>query len=153
MLYRPYTPEDFDPLYAIEELCFEPPSRFSRRYMRQLVSSPNAATWVAEENGRLQGFAIVECNEDEGELAAYIQTIEVLPEARGQGAGRELLNHIEGSARLAGAAVVWLHVESENTAAIRLYEAHGYCCEGRQENYYPSGHAALIYIKRFNCLI
>ena len=148
MLYRPYKPEDFDQLYALEKLCFEPPTRFSRRYMRQLVCRANAATWIAEEDGRLTGFAIVEWAERKNGITAYIQTIEVAPEARGRGVGRELLGRIEDSARLAGAGLIWLHVEETNAAAIRLYEAQGYHCESRQENYYPLGRAALIYGKR-----
>jgi ribosomal protein S18 acetylase RimI-like enzyme len=146
--YRPYTPQDFDVLYALEERCFEPPHRFSRRYMRLLVSRANAATWVAEEDGLLIGFAIVEWREGKLGVTAYIQTIEVALEARNQGVARELLNRTEDSARLAGAALIWLHVEATNAAAIRLYESQGYRCEGREENYYPLGRAALIYVKR-----
>ena len=40
MLYRLYQPGDFAALYAVEELCFEPPFRFSRAYMRQLIAKP-----------------------------------------------------------------------------------------------------------------
>jgi ribosomal protein S18 acetylase RimI-like enzyme len=148
--YRLYTPQDFDPLYSLEELCFEPPSRFSRRYMRQLVSRANGATWIAEEDGRLIGFAIVEWANQSSGINAYIQTIEVAPEARGQGIGSELLSRIEGSARLAGAGLIWLHVEAANAGAIRLYESQGYRCESREENYYPLGQAALIYGKRLD---
>ena len=148
MIYRPYTPKDFVALYALEERCFEPPSRFGRRYMRLLVSHSNAATWIAEENGQMAGFAIVEWSSSE--VTAYIQTIEVAPEMRGRGVGRELLGRIEGSARLAGAGLIWLHVEEANAAAVRLYEALGYRCEGRQEDYYPLGRAALIYLKRLD---
>jgi ribosomal-protein-alanine N-acetyltransferase len=164
VIYRLYTPADFDQLYALEEACFAPPSRFSRRYMRLLVQRSHAATWIAEEAGQMAGFAIVDwtvessgvpcdgslslgCN---SETTAYIQTIEVSPEARGRGVGRELLNRIEDSARLAGTRLIWLHVEEGNTAAIRLYEAQGYRCEGREEDYYPGGRAALIYVKRLN---
>jgi ribosomal-protein-alanine N-acetyltransferase len=150
VIYRSYTPQDFDPLYAIEELCFEPHSRFGRSYMRQLVSRSNAATWIAEEDGRLTGFAILEWAEGKSGIKAYIQTIEVAPEARGRGVGRKLLGCIESSAYNAGAALIWLHVEAANAAAIRLYETHGYRCEGRKENYYPLGRAALIYMKRLN---
>jgi ribosomal-protein-alanine N-acetyltransferase len=106
------------------------------------------ATWIAEEDGQMAGFAIVEWNQEPGEMTAYIQTIEVAPEKRGCGVGRELLNRIEGSARDAGAGMIWLHVEVANAGAIRLYEAHGYRCEGRRENYYPRGRSALIYMKR-----
>jgi ribosomal-protein-alanine N-acetyltransferase len=148
VLNRPYIPQDFERLYALEELCFEPPFRFSRRMMRRLVSRANAATWMAEEDGQMAGFAIVEWNREPDEMTAYIQTIEVAPERRGFGVGHELLGRIESSARLAGARRIWLHVEVSNAGAIRLYEAHGYRCEGREENYYPRGRSALIYGKR-----
>jgi ribosomal protein S18 acetylase RimI-like enzyme len=150
VLYRLYKPEDFTALYALEERCFEPPARFERRYMRLLVSRANVAAWIAEEDGRLWGFAIVEWAEERRGVTAYLQTIEVAPEMRGRGVGGALLGRIEGSARAAGAHLIWLHVEAANSAAIRLYEAQGYACDGRQENYYPHGRAALIYVKRLS---
>jgi len=145
--YRLYTPEDFDALYMIEEACFQPPFRFGRRYMRQLVSRSDAATWIAEEDGRMAGFAIVDWAEGPGRVIAYIQTLEVAPTWRGQGIGGELLRRIEGSACSVRAKAIWLHVDAENAAAIRLYEASGYSKEGREEDYYPMGHAALLYAK------
>jgi ribosomal protein S18 acetylase RimI-like enzyme len=69
------------------------------------------------------------------------------PERRGQGVGGELLRRVEGSAIAAGAQLIWLHVDAENAAAIRLYEANGYRIEGRKEKYYPHGRAALICLK------
>lgn len=144
MMDRPYIAADFEALYALEEACFPPPFRFDRRYMRKQVSSSEGATWVTEENGRLRGFAIVEWVEG----VAYIQTIEVDPALRGQGIGARLLDRMEDSARAAGAVVIWLHVDAENAAAIRLYEASGYRRQGKEEKYYPQGRAALIYAKR-----
>lgn len=148
MQYRLYTPEDFDALYALEEACFAPPFRFGRRYMRLQVQRADAATWIAEENRRMAGFAIVEWTKRRSRVAAYIQTIEVAPEARSRGVGGELLSRIEASAQTAGAQLIWLHVEAANAAAIRLYEEQGYLCEGRRENFYPEGRAALIYRKQ-----
>ncbi|MGA3008925.1 MAG: GNAT family N-acetyltransferase [Terracidiphilus sp.] len=149
-MYRLYTPADFEQLYTLEEVCFEPPSRFSRRFMRLLVQYSCAATWIAEEAGQIMGFAIIDWTEEADEATSYIQTVEVSPEARGRGVGRELLNRIEGSARLADARSICLHVEEGNAAAVRLYEAQGFRCEGREEDYYPSGRAGLIYIKRLD---
>lgn len=150
MIYRPYTPEDFDQLYALEERCFEQPFRFTRRAMQAFVQHPHSATWIAEEDGQMAGFAIVEWRARKGESRAYIQTIEVAPEARRRGIGLELLGRIERSARDAGAALIWLHVDAENVGAVRLYEAQGYRCEGRKEDFYPMGQAALIYMKRLD---
>jgi ribosomal-protein-alanine N-acetyltransferase len=146
MLYRPYRPADFDALYAIEEVCFQPPLRFGRGYMRQLVKAADSATWIAEEHGRMVGFAIVEWAEG----IAYIQTLEVLPEQRGAGIGGELLRLVEGSAQAASAELIWLHVDAENGGAIRLYERCGYHYENRRENYYAGRRAALIYAKRLD---
>ena len=146
MLYRRYKPEDFAALYAIEEACFEPPVRFGRVYMRQLVASSRGATWIAEEDGRTAGFAVVEWMRGAG-AAAYIQTIEVVAEARGCGVGGELLRRAEDSAGAAGAEAIWLHVDQENSAAIRLYESRGYARQGREEHYYARHRAALVYVK------
>ncbi|MGA9667908.1 MAG: N-acetyltransferase [Terracidiphilus sp.] len=145
--YRLYKPEDFAALYAIEQVCFQPPFRFSRAYIRQLVSSADAATWIAEEEGRMAGFAIVEWEPDVDGTIAYIQTLEVAPEQRGGGVGAKLLGRIEGSAREAGADRIWLHADAENFGAIRLYERHGYRLNGREEDYYARGRAALVYLK------
>lgn len=147
MLYRLYQPGDFPSLYAVEELCFAPAFRFSRTYMRQLIESPNAATWIAEDNAELIGFSIVEWPVDVSESAAYIQTLEVHPAFRGRGIGAELLCRAESSARAAGALSIELHVDVENAAAIRLYESHGYTRRGREEHYYARHRAAFIYAK------
>jgi ribosomal-protein-alanine N-acetyltransferase len=148
MLYRLYQPDDFAQLYAVEEICFQPPFRFSRAYMRQVVTSQNAATWMAEENGAIAGFSVVEWSIESNETIAYIQTIEVLPEFRRMGVAGELMRRLEESAIKSGAQLIWLHVDAENTAAQCLYETHGYTRQGREENYYPRGRAALVYAKQ-----
>lgn len=147
MLYRLYKPEDFAALYAIEEICFQPPHRFGRGYMRQLVNHSDAATWIAEEDGRMAGFAIADWAEETDGVIAYIQTLEVVPELRWKKIGANLLRRIEESARAAGARLMWLHVDAGNAPAIRLYVASGYHFEKRQEGYYPHGRAALVYSK------
>jgi ribosomal protein S18 acetylase RimI-like enzyme len=147
VLYRLYSAQDFTSLYAIEELCFQPPFRFSRQYMRQLVSRSNATTWIAEQQGQMCGFAIVERLHEPVQVIGYIQTIEVVPAWRGHGVGGELLRRAEDSARAFSAQSLWLHVDEKNSSAIKLYEAHGYVREGREEDYYAPDHAALIYQK------
>lgn len=111
--------------------------------MRQLVSAADAATWIAEQDGEMAGFAIV----DWAEGTAYLQTLEVLPERRVGGVGGELLRLAEESARHAGCELIWLHVDAENDGAIRLYERNGYTYKGREEDYYARSRAALVYAK------
>jgi len=147
MHYRLFEPDDFDDLYAIEEICFQPPQRFSRLYMRELTRSPEAATWIAEEQGSMKGFAIVEWTQQISGVIAYIETIEVLPESRGKGIGAELMRRVEGSANAERAITIWLHVDAENATAIGLYESLGYHNTGRVDHYYARNRPAAIYAK------
>jgi ribosomal protein S18 acetylase RimI-like enzyme len=148
--YRLYTAEDFDALYAIEEVCFQPPHRFTRTYMRQLIRQENSATWIALDGEIMRGFGLAEWTRERLGIVAYVQTLEVLPEARGQGVGMELLRRLEGSASAALAVGIWLHVNAVNEAAIRVYEKSGYRLSGREEDYYGRGKPALVYAKLFD---
>lgn len=147
MHYRLFEPADFHDLYAIEEVCFQPPYRFTPRYMRQLIASANSVTWIAEEAQAVMGFAIVEWSQQANGVIAYIATIEVLPEFRKLGVGAELLRRLEGSANAERAVAIWLHVDLENASAIRLYERLGYQNSGRVEDFYARNRPAAIYVK------
>ena len=147
MHYRLYRPGDFPQLYAIEQLCFQPPFRFPRRYMQQLVTSPTAATWIAEEDEQMTAFAIVEWSSDSENTTAYIQTLEVAPSQRKRGIATQLLHRLETSASTAGATAIGLHVAEQNTPAIHLYQAHGYQPHGREVHYYAQGIPALTFTK------
>jgi ribosomal protein S18 acetylase RimI-like enzyme len=157
LTYRLYQPADFTALYAVEELCFDTPFRFSRALMRKLIANPNSATWIAEtmtaekgitkDNPELSGFAIVDWATVPKGTVAYIQTIEVNPGSRRQGIASELLRLSEISALVVGATAIWLHVDVENSAAMRLYEGRGYARKGREEHFYARNRAAFIYAK------
>jgi len=147
MLYRPYQPGDFAQLYAVEELCFDPPFRFSRALMRKLIANQNSATWIAEEDPKLAGFAIVDWATVPKGTVAYIQTIEVHPGSRRRGIAAELLKRAEESARAAGATAIWLHVDVENSGAINLYETRGYTRKRREEHFYARHRPAFVYAK------
>jgi ribosomal-protein-alanine N-acetyltransferase len=152
MHYRLYRATDFEPLYAIEEVCFQPPLRFPPPYMRSVIENPESATWIAEESDKMAGFAIVEWGGPASDRYAYIQTLEVVPEQRRRGVARELLTRLEQSAMQAGAHSIWLHVDTENDPAIHLYEEHGYERQGREEHYYARHRAAFIYSKRLTAV-
>ncbi|HEY1983905.1 MAG TPA: N-acetyltransferase [Terracidiphilus sp.] len=147
MQFRHYHPDDFAQIYAIEEVCFEPPLRFSRRYLRELLSRPRSVAWVAEEHGRIAAFAVVDLTPGPEEIVGYIETIEVLPVHRRKGIAAELLQLIQNSARAAQASLIWLHVDSRNQSAIRVYSAHGYQRHGARPNYYGRGRSAEVYVK------
>lgn len=147
MQLRLYQPEDFAALYAIEEQCFEPPFRFSLRTMRELLAAQSARAWIAESDGAMAGFAILEVTHGPELAHAYIDTLEVAPRFRMQGLGAALLMQCERTALGANAAVLWLHVAAENDAAIRLYEAHGFEQLATEKNFYARGRHAHVYSK------
>ena len=147
MDFRLYQEDDFAQLYEIELACFEPPIRFTRQTMHKFVMDAHSATWIAENDGQMAGFAIVYWAKPPEQPLAYIQTLEVAPAQRKRGVARELLRRVEESARAAGAHVIWLHVAETNAAAISLYESHGYSRQGREDHYYAQGIPALLYAK------
>ncbi|MFE6775991.1 GNAT family N-acetyltransferase [Streptomyces sp. NPDC057702] len=57
---------------------------------------------------------------------AYVFSVEVAPEHRGQGHGRTLLLIAEHESLAAGVTRLGLHVFANNTPAVRLYESLGY---------------------------
>ncbi len=147
MRLRAYASADFDKLYAVEKLCFQPPYRFSRITMRRLLAARQSATWIAECDGQLAGFTIVEWTQEIRGVSAYIDTLEVAPAFRRRGFGAALLAAAEGSARRAQAYVVWLHAAEENAAAIQLYERNGFEYVASQEHFYAQGRGARLYRK------
>ncbi|NVB77995.1 MAG: GNAT family N-acetyltransferase [Kofleriaceae bacterium] len=70
--------------------------------------------------GETIGFFAVRRDED----CLYVQTIQLVPAARGTGIGTQAMHHIRSLA--AGAPVVRLRVLRSNTGARRLYERLGY---------------------------
>ena len=115
MLYRLYLPADFPQLYAIEQLCFQPPFAFpaptcanSSQIPTPLPGSPKlpAESTSAEEDQQMTGFAIVDWAQHQTQTAAYIQTIEVAPAHRKRGIATELLRRVETSAIAAGAQIL-----------------------------------------------
>jgi len=112
--------------------------------------SPGATCAISsgEENNHLAGFSAASWAVRKAGITAYVETIEVLPDLRGQGIGSALLRRVELSAAAAGVQIIWLHVDARNAGAIRLYEALQYLCDGSREDFYPDGNAALIYRKQ-----
>jgi ribosomal protein S18 acetylase RimI-like enzyme len=58
--------------------------------------------------------------------AMYLQTIQLVPAARGTGLGTHLLHHIHALAAASGATAMRLRVFRSNDGARRLYERLGY---------------------------
>ena len=144
---RLFEASDLRALYAVEEVCFAPPLRFSRSLMRSLANDPNCRTWLGIVDNVRAGFAIVGLSGEDDPSAAYIWTIEVLPAFRRMGVARQLLARVDESAREAGSSAIELHVSERNLDAVALYESSGYMRCGVDAEFYGWGEDGLRYRK------
>jgi GNAT superfamily N-acetyltransferase len=92
-------------------------------YLRQ-----EQASWVAELDGRLVGFAIADLKN------RSIWALFVSPDSEGRGVGRALLNRVTDCLKATGSGPMHLVTEA-GTRAERLYAAAGWVKAGMQ----PSG--------------
>ena len=63
---REYRPGDWEAMYALDVVCFEPVFQFSRRAMREFAEARRAVTVLAEADGELVGFCIADVDEERG---------------------------------------------------------------------------------------
>jgi ribosomal-protein-alanine N-acetyltransferase len=142
---REYKPGDWEAMYALDLACFEPAFRFSRGVMRGFAEAPGAIAVLAEAEGALFGFCVVQM---EGHVG-YVVTLDVASAWRRQGLARRMMEDVEAKVRAASGVGMALHVFTGNAGAMRFYESMGYGRAGRAEGFYGRGLDALVYRKRF----
>ena len=99
-------------------------------WTRAATTSPEDL-FVAEEDGRIVGFASVGRSEDEEE-AGELYAIYVEPPHWGTGAGAALMDAAVERLRAAGFDHAILWVLDDNPRARRFYERHGWSVDGRR---------------------
>ena len=87
--------------------------------------SPYLEGYVFEEDGQLQGYAMVakSFSTEFGKRCIWIEDLYVKPQFRGCGLGGAFLQHIQS---LYPSALFRLEAEQENDGAVRLYEKMGF---------------------------
>ena len=95
---------------------------------------------VGERDGRIVTYGVLMLAPGEAQLL----NLSVIPEARRQGLGAELLARFLDDALRLGAEQVFLEVRVGNTAAIALYERAGFVRVARRIDYYPPGPASTL---------
>ena len=144
MRLRAYKTSDLKAIFALDQVCFEAPFRFSERAMRRFAEARNALTVVAEDAGEIAGFCIAHV---EGAVA-YVVTLDVAPGFRRQGLAGSMMRVLESAAKNAGCGAMELHVSVENEGAVAFYEREGYARVGRVKRFYGVGGDAWVYGKR-----
>ena len=107
------------------------------------LTDPTREVYVAVQDGRILGFIVLLLS---GAFVGYIQTVCVVPDARGTGLGTQLLQFAEQ--RISEVSPnVFLCVSSFNPKARALYERLGYQLVGELTDYLIRGHSELLYRK------
>ena len=107
-----------------------------RRYLRAIRRYPNAAVFVAEDEGAIVGrLSIARDQHPASRHVADLGLLVARPYRR-RGIGTALLDAATAWARDVGVAKLELHVFPWNTAAIALYESFGFEREGVRRRHY-----------------
>ena len=110
-----------------------------RRYLRALRRHPDAAVFVAEEDGEIVGRLSVARDPHQASRHVADLGLMVADGHRRRGIGRALLEQAVAWAREAGVRKLELHVFPWNEPAIHLYEKFGFEREGLRKDHYRRG--------------
>jgi ribosomal protein S18 acetylase RimI-like enzyme len=110
-----------------------PPDRVRRFVLNGLRNG--MAQFVAVDDGRVVGWCDVNPKTHETLRHSGVLGMGVAASHRGQGVGSALLRATLEAASARGIRRVELIVRDDNTAAIALYERHGFELEGRLRDY------------------
>jgi len=118
------------------------PDPWSEHLLARKMEDPSTIFCVAEHEGQVKGYAILQLIHPEAELI----NIAVAPTARQQGLGRKLLETILHKTAAKQIETIHLEVRESNQAAIHLYRALGFQPVGLRKHYYenPREHAVLM---------
>ena len=133
VVLRAFTAEDVDwlvdrhaTLYARDEGFDESFGRLVREILEDFVASHDSSCergWIAERDGqRLGSIFCVRLSETEAKLRLFF----LLPEARGLGLGKRLLQTCMGFAKGRGYLKMQLWTHESHEAACALYKAFGW---------------------------
>ena len=138
---RDYRPEDFDPLWHLDQECFPPGIAYSRQELKSYLGHSGSFTLIADdaETGVIAGFIVVHPG-----LTGHIITIDVRTAARRSGLGSLLLSAAEDRLGASGSHAVGLETAVDNLPALAFYKRHGYSVIRTRPRYYSNGVDALV---------
>jgi ribosomal-protein-alanine acetyltransferase len=137
---------DIDEIFALEKVCFNLDA-FSKKQFKYLVTKVNGEFVLVRRNRKIMAYLIMLKRKNSRHYRIY--SIAILPEARGLGIAKKLLEFAEKTALKNNTKKISLEVGENNDAAINLYLKQGYQKVGVRSNYYSDGSDALIMTKEF----
>ena len=139
---REAVPLDAAELSCLEEICF-PSDRITCRQFKYLIRQGRVVFLVitAMGTGGITGYGV--CLVSSGRNVARLYSLAVLPEYRGGGVGRLLLESLLTRVKERGFSWCSLEVRLGAVGVQRLYESFGFEVHSCLKNYYEDGEDAL----------
>ena len=132
-MIRPMTPQDAPRVLDMMRIFYASPAVLSngseeifQNDVAECVSdSPYLEGHVFEENGQLQGYAMVakSFSTEFGKLCIWVEDLYIKEAYRGRGIGKAFLDYIT---QKYADCVIRLEVEEENETAVKLYQKCGF---------------------------
>lgn len=144
IVLRAFDTKDLPELLRLDARCFPPQIAYSRAELQFFVRHPRSTTTVAELDGGIAGFCVVDWKLESGRKLGHFITIDVAPELRRNGLGRQLMQAGEANLAAMGCVAITLEVAANNTGAQAFYERLGYRQTGWIPGYYADGTNALV---------
>ncbi len=137
--FREMLPEDADEVAEVEKKCFPVP--WSRESFWREASNENTLYLLILNDDEIIGYAGTWISFEE----AQITNVAVVPEYRGNGNGRALMEELIRRVKEKGVTAMTLEVRPSNAVALGLYESLGFKDCGKRPKYYSdNGEDAII---------
>jgi len=146
LLFRPVTPADFSNILELEKTSFPEQDQLNTDDLYEFYDGYRDGMYMLILGGALIGYIIFFIENGSG----YIESIAIDNQHRKSGYGLLALRFIIRKFMEIGIARVSLHVRTDNTAAVRLYEKEGFTKEGYAEHFYTDGKPAYVYSRRLS---
>jgi [ribosomal protein S18]-alanine N-acetyltransferase len=128
--------EDLEALFTLDQACFRPGISYSKAELKHYLFGLWSISLVAENEGRIAGFAILEFVLEKNYRVGHIVTIDVAAGQRRRGVGRMLIDALLELCRTAGVALARLEVAVDNDVAREFYRVLEFRETGRIRGFY-----------------
>jgi ribosomal-protein-alanine N-acetyltransferase len=151
---REFKPEDLDTVALINRACL--PENYSPSFFLEHYYENPKIFLVAEAEGKIVGYNMcrIEFGVSNVRTAfvkkGHVISVAVMPEYRGLGIGKALMERGLVGVKEGGANEIYLEVRVSNNIAVGLYKKLGFKINRVSDAYYRDGENAYVMVKNFS---